>query len=75
MREADFTPTPGKRRSAWIKTSSELVLDMKTDEEQKKYRGVASARQARRGWRETGMDSLSMRIARRDPQRRITLAQ
>ena len=24
MREADFTPTPGRRLSAWISTSSEL---------------------------------------------------
>src|ERR1035437_3394802 len=36
--------------------------------------GVASERQARRGWRETAMDSLSMRIAQRPPKRRITLA-
>jgi len=71
MREADFTPTPGKRRSAWISASSELTSDMFINH----GGGVASVRQARRGWRETGMDFLSMRIARRAPQRRITLAQ
>ena len=28
MRCADLTPTPGKRRSAWIKTSRALVEDI-----------------------------------------------